>query len=205
MNISKIFRKKEKETPEDRRSGEDRREMDVPVSAPVSEGKRETKERREVLQGVSKIIETYRKIPLFKGFTNEQLMKMLRICSKIKTPGTHYLFHRGDESTAMYILLKGRINIMLEGGDVWKSLSPFGCVGDMGFFAGTKRSADVITDTECIFLQLSKGEMTKLFTNDKDLHIKILQNIVNELTNRLLSDREEIEHLNYRISAYDTI
>ena len=203
MNISKIFKKKEKETPEDRRSGEDRRENDVP--APVSGGKRETKERREVLQGVSKIIETYRKIPLFKSFTNEQLMKMLRICSKIKTPGNHYLFHRGDESKAMYILLKGRINIMLEGGDIWKSVGPYGCVGDMGFFTGTKRSADVITDAECIFLQLSKGEMTKLFTNDKELHIKILQNIVGELTNRLLSDHEEIEYLNYRIRANDTI
>lgn len=203
MNISKIFRKKEKETPEDRRSGEDRREKDVPVSVP--EGKRENKERREVLQGFSKIIETYSKIPLFTGFTNEQLLKILRICSKIKTPGTHYLFHRGEESKAMYILLKGRLNIILEGGDVWKSVSPYGCVGDMGFFAGTKRSADVITDTECILLQLSKGEMSKLFTNDKELHIKILQNMVGELTNRLLSDHEEIESLNYRIRANDTI
>ena len=94
---------------------------------------------------------------------------------------------------------------MLEGGEVWKSVSPYGCVGDMGFFAGIKRSADVITDTECILLQLSKGEMSKLFTNNKDLHIKILQNMVGELTNRLLSDHEEIEYLNYRIRANDTI
>ena len=201
MNISKLFQKKEKEIPEERRSGEDRRETDVPAP----EGKRENNERREVLQGYNKIIETYSKIPLLKGLTNEQLLKMLRICSKIKTPGTHYLFHRGEESKAMYILLKGRLNIMLEGGEIWKSVSPFGCVGDMGFFTGTKRSADVITDTECILLQLNKGEIFKLFTNDKELHIKILENIVNELTYRLLTDRDEIEHLHYRIRASDTI
>jgi len=201
VNNSKLFPKKEKETPEDRRSGEDRRETDVSVP----EGKREKNERREVLQGYNKIIETYSKIPMFNGLTTEQLLKMLRICSKIKTPGTHYLFHRGEESKTMYILLKGRLNIMLEGGEVWKSVIPFGYVGDMGFFAGTKRSADVITDTECVLLQLNKGEISKLFTNDKEMHIIILQNIVSELTNRLLTDRDEIEHLNYRIRASDTI
>lgn len=201
MNFRKLFQNKEEEVPENRRSGEDRRHQEVPVD----ESKRQNEDRRELVQGYNKIIETYSKIPMFKSISNEQLLKILRICSKIKRPSAQYLFHKGEESKTMYILLRGKLNIMLEAGEVWKTVTSFGSVGEMGFFSGANRSADVITDAECILLQLNKVEVSKLFLKDKELHIKILQNVVKELTQRLLADNEEIEQLHYRIRAMDKI
>ena len=151
------------------------------------------------------MLETYSKIPMFENLSKEQLLKILRICSKKKYPGLHYLFHAGEESIDMYILLKGKLNIKLRIGDVWKTVTKFGSVGEMGFFTGVKRSANVVTDTECLLLKLNKVEVSRLFQLDKDLHIKIHQNIIKDLTQKILTDHEEIEELYYRMRALEWI
>lgn len=199
MNFRKISRNKGTEMPEHSRSGEDLRQHNVPTT----EEKRKNEDRRSLFQDYNKIIETYSKIPMFENLSKEQIQKILRICSKKRYPGLHYLYHAGEESNDMYILLKGKLNIKLRIGDVWKIVTKFGIVGEMGFFSGAKRSANVITDTECILLKLNKVEVLRLFQQDKDLHIKILQNVINDLTQKLLSDHEEIEELYYRMRAIE--
>ena len=201
LNFSKLFRKKAAKTPENRRSGDDQRQQ----NAHITDEKREKEDRRTVLQDYNKKIEQFRKIPMFMNLSNDHLMKILRVCSKVKYPGMHYLYHAGEESKDMHILLKGRLKIMFRTGEVWKTITPFVNVGEMGFFTGTHRSTDIIADTECLLLKLNKVEISRLFINDKELHIKILENVIKGLTKNLLSDYKEMEQLYDRIRSIDII
>ena len=187
--------------PENRRSGDDQRQQNVHII----DKKRGKEERRTVLQDYNKKIEQFRKIPMFANLSNDHLMKILRVCSKVKYPSMHYLYHAGEESQDMHVLLKGRLNIMFRTGEVWKTITPFENVGEMGFFTGKHRSADIIADTECLLLKLNKGEISRIFINDKELHIKILENIIKKLIKNLLSDYEEMEQLYDRIRSIDII
>ncbi|MBN1291417.1 MAG: cyclic nucleotide-binding domain-containing protein [Candidatus Latescibacteria bacterium] len=202
MDLKKIFTHKNNSEPaENLRSGEDRRQENIPVA----ETKRTNEDRRTLIESHSKIIETYGKIPMFKNLSNEQLLKILRICSKTKCTSMNYLFRKGEESKNMYILMKGRLNIMLRTNEAWKTITPFESVGEMGFFNNSPRCTDVTAETECILLQLNKNEVSKLFSGDRELHVIILQNVIQELTKKILSDHDEIEELHFRINAIDKI
>lgn len=187
--------------PENRRSGDDQRQQ----NAHITDDKREKEDRRTVPQGYNKKMEQFKKIPMFKNLSNDHLMKILRVCSKIKYPNMQYLYHSGDHSKDMHILIKGRLKIMLRTGEVWKTLEPYESVGEMEFFTGDNRSVDVITDTECIVLKLNKVEVSNLFVKDQELHIKILENVINGLTQNSLSDYDEMEKLYDRIRSIDII
>ena len=139
------------------------------------------------------------------NLSNDHLMKILRICSKVKYHNMHYLYHANDESKDMHILLKGRLKIMFRTGEVWKTITPFENVGEMGFFTGAHRSTDIIADTECLLLKLNKVEILRLFINDKELYIKILENVIKGLTKNLLSDYKEMEQLYDRIRSIDIV
>ena len=104
---------------ETRRSGLDRRHQQIPT---VDE-RRTGKDRREVFEDLYQTIQKYKKIPFFEGLTIEQITKMLRICSKKKYPGQKYIYHNGDESTNMFILLKGKLSIRLSSGEPYSTES----------------------------------------------------------------------------------
>ena len=199
MNFSKFSRNKVPEIPQQRKSGEERRQSIIAVP----EERRNDEERRKLLQNFNKTIETYSKIPLFEYFSKDQLLKILRMCSKIKIPNLHFLYHAGEDSEDMYILLKGKLKIMIRTNEVWKFVTPFQSVGEMELFAGEKRSANVITDNECILLKLNKTEVSRILMEDKDLYIKLLLNVIKDLTRKIIADYNEIDELYYRIRCLE--
>ncbi len=182
---------------ETRRSGLDRRYQQIPTA----DERRTGKDRREVFADLYQTIQKYKKIPFFEGLTIEQITKMLRICSKKKYPGQKYIYRNGEESTNMFILLKGKLSIRLSSGVEWQSIAPPRFVGEMGIFTGEKRSASVISETECIVLNFSKVELFKLFSIDMDLNNKILLNVIKELSKKMRNDNIQIEELLHKIQS----
>ena len=196
-----MMRKKMDEMAENRRLIEERRLQNIPVSGE----KRKQEERRIVLQEHAKRIEKFSKIPMFKGLSKEELLKVLRICSKKKLSSQSYLYHFGEETKDMYILMRGSLKVLLRTGEICKVLTPHDCVGEMGFFTEHRRSADVIADTECGLIKLNFTEVSRIFLDDKDLQIKFYENVITELTQKLISDQEEMGQLYNRIRSIDII
>ena len=86
-----------------------------------------------------------------------------------------------------------------------QSISPAGTVGEMGIFTGGKRSASVFTVTNCNVLNFNKTELFRLFGQDKDLCIKILVNVIKDLSKRMRKDNIQLEELLYKIRALDLV
>jgi len=184
-----------------RRSGVDRRQQDVSTQ----NERRKVEDQRKLLKNPDQAIERFKKIPMFNGLTMEQLKKMLRICSRKNYKTQEYIYHMGEESKNMFILLKGEISIMFNTGLELQSITPAGAVGEMGIFTGEKRSASVVAVTDCIILNFNKEELFKLFSKDTDLAIKILLNVIRDLSKKLRKDNEKLEELLYRIRSLDLV
>lgn len=135
------------------------------------------------------------KIPLFSGLSIAEFGKVLSSCSHKTLHENEILFNAGDESYEIFILIKGQLQVILPDGKVLARVNPPGIVGEMGVFTGERRSATVVTASECIALVISKIGLMTLFNKDSTLGMSILLNVICDLSNKLRKDNKIIEYL----------
>lgn len=176
---------------ETNRSGINRRKGPKKVSV----DKRKGEERRAVLKDPDRIIGFMKKIPLFKGFTNEQYIKILNICSQKIFPVDHYICREGEVSDSSFILLKGKLKVTIKGSTLLNYITPPGLVGEIGVFTGVERSASVLAISESTVIKIHKKELYELLKNNAGLSNCLLLNVIQDIANKLQEDNETIEEL----------
>lgn len=184
-----------------RRSGIDRRKK----NNADNESQREIKDRRDSIKNPDEAIKKFKKIQMFKGLTANQIMKILNISSIKKIKEQENIYSIGEKSDSMFIILKGKISIMFNNGLELLSIAPAGTVGEMGLFTGEKRSASVLTVTECTVLFLSQKELFELFNADSTLANKVLLNVIRDMSRKMRKDNSQLEELLYRVRALDSL
>ena len=183
-----------------RREGQERRQ----VESNIPDERRES-ERRSLLSAPEKTVDRLKNMSIFKGLTEEQLNKMVRICSKKKFAYQEEIYRINDKSEDMFIILKGKISISFNTGIALQNIVPTGVVGEMGVFTGETRSATVIAGTDCLVLNINKYELIKLFRNDIELWVKIQSNVIRDLAHKVRKDNEIIEELMYRVRSLEIL
>ncbi len=191
MNITHRFR----------RSGIQRRVK----STGFHDEQRKSEDRRVSLRNPEEMSEKFKKIQMFKGLSTNQIMKILNIASIKKFQEQENIYEIGEDSDSMFIILKGKISIMFNNGLELLSITPAGTVGEMGLFTGEKRSATVLTVTDCTLLFLYREELFTLFNADMNLANKILLNVIRDLSKKMRKDNSQLEELLYRVRALDSL
>ena len=180
-----------------RRSGVDRRAQESPV--PVNH--RATDERRVTNRDSDQIIEFMKKIPLFKGFSDDQYLKLLNICSKKTVKKDSFLCNEGDAADELFVLVKGMFKVLIRGSILVNFISPMGLVGEIGVFTNVKRSASVLAHTDSTVLWIHKHELFALMKNDSSLSQRLLLNVIYDLATKLQEENQIIEELRNRKST----
>ena len=173
------------------RSGVDRRKVQVSVET----DKRSGKDRRSISEKYYQFIKILRKIPIFNDLNIDQFQKILNICSKNVYKKNEKIFIEGEESHQIYILIDGEIKVTFADGKELTRIKPVGIVGEMGIFTGEPRSASVEASTNCILLIINRSEFFKLFENDYFLAVKILMNVIKDLSKKLRKNNIIIDEL----------
>ena len=176
-----------------RRSGNDRRIIHVDIE----NEKRANKDRRAVARNYYQFIKILRKIPIFNDLNIDQFQKILNICSKNVYKKGEKIFIEGEHSLKMYILLDGEIKITFFDGKELTRIKPVRIVGEMGIFTREPRSASVETLTDCILLIIQRTEIFKLFEKDCLLAVKILMNVIKDLSEKLRKNNVIIDELRH--------
>ncbi len=110
-------------------------------------------------------------------------------------------FIRKDEpSDAFYIVLKGRVSIYLTLADSdyrkrLRSYGPATIVGEMGYFSGEPRSADIRADVDTQLCRMSRATLADLQIEHPELASKLYRLVINTLANRLRAANEEIRQM----------
>ena len=143
----------------------------------------------------SQIISVLEKVPIFQGLTPQQSKKILGVCTKKAIPKKQILCRTGDESKEMYILLAGLLNITLNDGKELSRINPIGIVGEMGLFTGERRSANVTAAQDSVIFILSLQNLLSLFRADSEIAIRILMNVIKDMSHKLRKNNDIIEAL----------
>ncbi len=171
------------------RSGFNRRQRCITVP----EDWKVSKERRMILKDPDKTIGRLRMVGIFDGLSSEQLKKLLNICSKRNIDTNDLIYSAGDESTDMFILIRGKLKIIFDDGSEQTGIIPAGIAGEIGVFTGVPRSATITAGIKCTILSFNKEELQRIFSNDTDMRIKIQTNIIKSLSGKLREDNKYID------------
>jgi CRP-like cAMP-binding protein len=179
-----------------RRSGDDlRRNWRSP-----SEERRRGAERRELLKDPDRTAGRLRTVPMFEGLSSEQYMKLLRVCSKRTYARDKRIYSIGDDSTEMFILVHGRLQVMFGDGLMLDDHGPSGMVGELGVITGERRTAQVTAVTDCVVLAFNREELFVLFRNDEALWTAVLTNIIRNLVKKARRDDIALNELRKQCS-----
>ena len=142
------------------------------------------------------------KIGTFKGLTLDEARRLLKVCRFQSFGQSERIYTQGDASTEMLILLKGSLIVTGQTGAIIGEISPGATTGEMGVFTGQPRSASIATTQPCSCLVLRKGELDTLLSSDRNMHVKILQNVVAMLSDRLVETGRRAQRSDLPLPSY---
>ena len=152
-------------------------------------------EKRVTVHHHFSIVEVLEKIPLFKGLSLRQFKKIIGICTKQNISKNQFICRAREESLCMFILLQGILQVVLEDGKEVSRINPISTVGEMGVFTGENRSANIISGSDGIILEISKADLMRVLREDVSLSTQVLFNVINELSLKIRRDNLIIDGL----------
>ncbi|MFC1540947.1 cyclic nucleotide-binding domain-containing protein [Candidatus Latescibacterota bacterium] len=139
-----------------------------------------------------RLLQFIQKIPIFSGLTSYKAKIILSLCSKKVLQEGEILCRQGEESNAMYILLQGKLGVMVKGSAPIATIHPVSSIGEMGVFTGEKRTATVQAMEKSNFLVLNKNDIEKLIEKDSQFGLTIMRKVIQILSERISDDNVKI-------------
>ena len=115
-------------------------------------------------------------------------------CHRRKYPAKSTIIYAGDESDALYYILKGSVTVMIEDDDgremIMAYLNEGDFFGEMGLFEEAARSAWVKAKTECEVAEVSYAKFRQLAREDAEILFAVSAQIAGRLraTTRKVGD-----------------
>lgn len=139
------------------------------------------------------LIQIVSKLQIFKGLSPNEVAHLLKVCTSRTYQPSEIVYHAGDPSQDMFILLQGRLKAVSKTGTALGEIMPGTCCGEMGVFTGQTRSATVVAVQKSVGFTVSKQDLQSALKSDQGLHIKVLQNVIALLSDRLTQADATIE------------
>lgn len=142
------------------------------------------------------MIDLLRKIPLFDNLTEQELEKIAKICVRESHAKDTVMFFEGDPGNRCYILTKGQVRISKFipniGEEALAVLKAGDYFGEMALIDNFPRSAHAIVNSDIDALSISKTDLDRLLTEDRELGYKLLWAFTRTLSKRLREMNEKM-------------
>ncbi|MFI5400479.1 MAG: cyclic nucleotide-binding domain-containing protein [SAR324 cluster bacterium] len=131
------------------------------------------------------LLDRLRKVPLFQGFTDAELIRLLRIIQVRQFIANQYVFREGEPGDKMYVLVSGLVEIrQTRGGQekVLVQMKPGDCFGEMAIIDSGPRSADAYVVNACMVIEV-KAET--IHQDDDWIALKMVRQLAILLTQKI--------------------
>ncbi len=135
------------------------------------------------------------KIPVFDGLSLDQAQLLIQVSKFSKYEAGKTIYDIGGASDEMLILVKGKLNVLSDAGQLLGEVPPGSSIGEMGVFTGHPRSATIITAEECVGLEIRKNQLLGVMNADQSMKSIILENVVGMLSSRLADANSKLDVL----------
>ena len=155
-----------------------------------------------------------KKIPILRDLNEEELGQFLKIARRVRFPKGQPILTEGQAGETMYIMEEGMVEIsktlvMIKGQENSRdrdkvltklSAEDHAIFGEVALFEQSRRTATVIALTDCLLLEISKGDFLKLAEENPRIGYKITRNIAQLLCSRLRKADEDTIKLTTALS-----
>ena len=124
-------------------------------------------------------------VPLFSSLNEDQLTLLQPCLQKRRYPRGNFILREGDQTDALYVIVSGRVKILIRDAQGREVILAFLGVndffGEMGLLDGQPSSASVETVEACCMLRLSKAGFMDALQQNFELAMVIVNNLVKRL------------------------
>ena len=139
------------------------------------------------------LLQIVSKLKIFTGLSPREAAHMLKSCTSRTYQPSEVVYQAADPSREMFILLQGRLSVVGPKGTLLGDIMPGTSCGEMGVFTGLPRTATVIATQKSVGFAITKPDLQKTLRTDLDMQVKVLQNVITLLSERLASADTNIE------------
>ena len=136
-------------------------------------------------------------IAILGGFSDRQLSEIFKYLEEAVYEPGEYIFQKGDEPSYIYIVKKGKIDLLITKQKVIlkkKTLAAGDCFGEASLMAMHKHTATAIARETSEVMVLSRRALLQLRKEDSKLFSLLMMNIARELARRLELTDEILLH-----------
>ena len=136
-------------------------------------------------------------IGIFAGLTSEDLKVIANITREEHFDSGATIFKEADPGGKLYFIVSGTVKIYRDSvGEQRKILASFGInevFGEISIFDDLPRSASAVTSENCDLLSISAPELNKLLAYNTGLAVRLLRELVRNLSKRLRTTNDRIQ------------
>ena len=126
-----------------------------------------------------------RNVPLFSLLRDTELVLLTQVLLRKPYPKNSTVVAAGDPADALYIVISGRLKVMMsdkEGKEVILAILNQGdFFGEMGLIDQAPRSATVVAIDSCELLTMTRADFTKCLQKNFDLTMNVILGLVKRL------------------------
>jgi CRP/FNR family cyclic AMP-dependent transcriptional regulator len=124
-------------------------------------------------------------VPLFQSFPEEYLRTLTTMVTRRSAPRSTTIMGAGDAIDSLYIVLSGRLKVMMSDSDgkevILSILGPGEFFGEMGLIDDEPRSASVVTIEPCELLAIAKRDFKKCMAENFEMTQAVMRGLVRRL------------------------
>lgn len=142
---------------------------------------------------VQRLVPIAQKLSIFQGLTVKEILRLLQVCHFHPYEAGQVVYRRGDPADEMFILVQGTLSVRSPAGKDLAEVTAGMTIGEMGLFTQHPRSADVVAKQPASGLKVQKPELDALLKLNREMWLKVLQNVVGMLADRLREMNVKLE------------
>lgn len=129
---------------------------------------------------------------LFRGMRPWQIRQFILSGTMADYEENEYVFHQGDVSNALYMVLSGKVQVCMPAEDnnscnVMEQFVPGDVFGDVALFAGLPRKSHAITEEPTTLLVLSREAIENTTRRRPLIAARIFQNLTMDISRRMIA------------------
>ena len=134
-------------------------------------------------------------LSLFDGLNPAQVHNLIEIAQKTEYKKNTIITRYGEKSREIFILVKGRAEIISGRGASLYFLKEKETFGEIGFVSGLDRTANVIAREDSLVLSINHNLLENISSTHPEIKNILLQNMVRSLGAKLVQANHRIEGL----------
>lgn len=129
-----------------------------------------------------------RTIPLFHGFSDDELARLSSLFAKVNVDPTKPLFDVGEQATELYLLTAGEVVLDRPGDDLFR-LHPPALIGELGALTGLPRSTRANVAAGSTVWSLRAKTIQDFLAANQELGVRFLVNLLGVVADKVHRDQ----------------